>query len=121
MTSFRPLVGLLACGVITALSLAGAAAAAPSGPKTLTYHFTNCDGPRAEYVGVKQAEAAAVHLSDGSGNFVFMEAVDVTTGAVLFSTPGFVHNGLTTAVCDFTHPVTDERLRVTGLLTPATK
>jgi hypothetical protein len=121
MTSFRPLVALLACASIIALALSGAAWAAPSGPNTLTYRFTNCDGPRTEYVGVKQAEAAAVHLTDGSGNFVFMEAVDAATGAVLFSTPGFVHNGLTTAVCDFTHPVTQEMLRVTGLLTPAEK
>ena len=97
--------------------------AAPSGPKTLTYHFTNCDGPRTEYEGVKQAEAAAVHLNDasGGGNFVFMEAVDAVTGEVFFSTPGFEHNGLTTAVCDFTHPVTGEELRVAGLLTPARK
>ena len=122
MTRFRPRVVLPACVAIVALTLGGGAGwAAPSTPNTLTYHFTNCDGPRTEYEGVKQAEAAAVQLTDGSGNFVFMEARDAATGAVLFTTPGFLHNGLTTAVCDFTHPVTFEELRVTGLLTPARK
>jgi hypothetical protein len=123
MTSFRSLVAVVACASIVPLALGGAAWAAPSGPNTLTYHFTNCDGPRTEYEGVKQAEAAAVHLTDASGGgiFVFMEAVDVLTGAVLFSTPGFEHNGLTTAVCDFTHPATREVLRVTGLLAPASR
>ena len=121
MTRFRPLVAVPACAAIVALALGGGAGwAAPSTPNTLTYHFTNCDGPQETYEGVKQAEAAAVQLTDGSGNFVFMEAVDLATGAVLFTTPGFRHNGLTTAVCDFT-TVAGELLRVTGLLTPAKK
>ena len=120
MMSLRSLVALLACAAIATLALVQAAIAAPSGPKTLTYVFTNCTGPRTTYTGVKQAAAAAVHLTDGSGNFVFMEAIDAA-GNVLFTTAGFQRNGLTTVTCDFTHPLEPGQLRVTGLLTPATK
>ena len=118
MLSFRPLVALLVCvGVLGA----EAASAAPSTPTTLTYVFTGCTGARTgTFTAVKQgSEAAGLQLTDGSGTFVFMEAIDVATGTVEFTTPGFKHNGLLTAKCDLT--LGGQELDVTGLVTPAKK
>ena len=118
MTSFRPLVALLVCvGVLGA----EAASAAPSTPTTLTYVFTGCTGARTgTFTAVKQgSEAAGLQLTDGSGIFVFMEAKDATTGALEFTTPGFNHNGLSTAKCDLT--LGGQELDVIGLVTPAKK
>ena len=70
--------------------------AAPS--DTLTYHLTACSGPPgtpANIDGVKQPhEGAALRLTSMSGNFIFMEASDATTGEVFFSTAGFQHKQL---------------------------
>jgi hypothetical protein len=123
MISFRPFVALLACVAVIAVTLGAAAAwAAPSTSTTLTYHFTNCDGSRGAFDAVKQpSEAAGLQLTDGSATFIFMEAVDVGTGTVLFTTPGFEHNKLPTVSCDLTHPTTGEALRVKGLLAPVKK
>ena len=118
MTLFRPLVALLACvGVLGA----EAASAAPSTPTTLTYVFTGCSGSRTgTFTAVKQpSEAAGLQLTDGSGNFVFMEATDVATGTVEFTTPGFLHNGLPTVTCNLT--LGQQDLVVTGLITPVRK
>ena len=117
MTSFRPLVALLVCvGVLGA----EAASAAPSTPTTLTYVFTGCTGARTgTFTAVKQgSEAAGLQLTDGSGIFVFMEAIDAS-GTVEFTTPGFNHNGLSTAKCHLT--LGGQELDVTGLVTPAKK
>ena len=111
-----------------ALTLAGVcgahapgAWAAPSTPETLRYELTGCSGPAGtptSLVGLKQpSEAAALHLTTG-GHFIFMEAVDATTGQVLFSTPGFGNNSLSLVTCDLTHPTTQEKSIVRGLITP---
>ena len=95
MTSFRPRVALLVCVSVVAGILGKAAWAAPSTPTTLTYQFTNCEGgPRTTFEAVKQpSEAAGLQLTDGSATFIFMEAIDVDSGAVLFTTPGFNTTG----------------------------
>jgi hypothetical protein len=124
VTSFRSLVALLACvGVIAGTLGAQAASGAPSTPTTLTYEFTGCTGSRTgTFTAVKQpSEAAGLQLTDGSATFVFMEAIDVQSGAVLFTTPGFEHNGLPTVTCDLIHPTTGEELLVKGLLAPVKK
>ena len=124
MSSFRPLVVLLVwVGLIAGVLFAEAASAAPATPTTLTYTFTECTGSRTgTFAAVKQpSEAAGLQLTDGSGTFIFMEAVDALTGTVFFTTPGFKHNGLPVVVCDLTHPTTFEELRVTGLLAPVKK
>lgn len=123
MTSFRPLVALLACvGVLAGNLGAEAASAAPATPATLFYDFTGCTGSRPTFTAVKQpSEAAGLRLTDGSATFIFMEAIDVESGAVLFTTPGFEHNRLPTVTCDLTHPTTEEVLLVKGLLAPVKK
>jgi hypothetical protein len=58
--------------------------------------LTECEGPPGtppSLTGVKQpSEAAALHLTNGGGNYNFMEAVDAT--GTLFTVPGFDHNNL---------------------------
>jgi hypothetical protein len=62
------------------------------------------------------SQAAALHLLDGSGNFIAMEAVVLrdqrvngtfyAEGTVLFATPGFSGtNGLPTITCTNTSPL----------------
>jgi hypothetical protein len=120
MTRFRLLVALLALVVGAALSEA-AASAAPATPRTLTYEFTNCSGPGpTEFDAVKQpGEAAALHLADGS-IFIAVAAVDTETGALLFTTPGFDRNALTTltVTCSVLNPRNDREQIVTGLIVP---
>ena len=105
------------------LAAAPVAAAHPDTAATLTYHFTNCTGPAGtppSFDAVKQpSNAAALHLVDGSGIFVAVRAVDVESGTVLFSTPGFDRNGLPTVACLIVHPVTGALQSVIGLLAPA--
>jgi hypothetical protein len=102
---------------------AEAASAAPSTPTTLTYVFTDCEGARqGTFSAVKQPSGAAgLQLTDGSATFVFMESIDVLTGAVEFTTPGFDHNGLPTVTCLLIPPNTTQLVRVTGLLAPVKK
>ena len=71
--------------------------------------------------GVKQPhEGAALRLTSMSGNFIFMEASDATTGEVFFSTPGFQHNNLALVTCELDNPRNPgEHDLVKGLLTPA--
>ena len=113
--------------VASVVSLAGAllatgALAAPSTPNTLTYEFSGCTGPAGTPVAfdaVKQpGEAAALHLTDGSGNFVAMAAVDVASGDLLFATPGFEHNDLATVTCSVINPRNGRLQLVTGLIVP---
>ncbi len=110
--------GLLA-GTLTVLSVSSAAAG-PSTSKTLTYHLTDCTGPAGtptDFFAVKQpGGAAALHLVDGPGVFIAVQAVDVASGTVLFSTPGFEHNHLPTVTCLAIHPVTRTLQSVTGIL-----
>jgi len=100
----------------------GAAWAVPSTPRTLTYEFTDCQGPAGTpeaFDAVKQpGEAAALHLTDDGGIFIAMSAIDVLTGDVLFATPGFQRNELATATCSVINPRNDRLLRVTGLIVP---
>jgi hypothetical protein len=112
--------------------LGGVANADPSNDGTVTYDFTQCvastGGSVADFQAVKQlSEAAALHLLDGSGNFVAMEAVvlgDQTVngtfyadGTVLFATPGFLGtNGLPTITCTNTSPTSGITARVTGYI-----
>lgn len=112
--------GLLA-GLVTATT-APAAAAHPSTPTTLTYHFTDCSGSvgaPTTFDAVKQpGGAAALHLVDGSGVFVAMQAIDVETGTILFTTPGFEQNNVPTVTCQLIHPVTLTLQSVTGIIVP---
>ena len=103
-----------------AAALPAAAVAAPSTPSTLTYAFTDCSGPAGtptEFKAVKQpGEGAALHVTDGSGVFIAVQAVDVDTGAVLFTTPGFEHNELPTVTCSVLNPRNEREQLVTGLI-----
>ena len=115
LASVSLLAGLLAVS-------AGPAAAHPSTPTTLTYHFTDCSGPAGTpqtFDAVKQpGGAAALHLVDGSGIFVAVQAIDAESGTILFRTPGFLHNNLATTDCELIHPVTLTRQSVTGFIAP---
>jgi hypothetical protein len=99
-----------------------AASADPSTPATLTYVFTECSGPAGTpktFDAVKQpGGAAALHLVDGRGIFVAVQATDVETGTILFSTPGFEHNQLPTVSCLLFHPVSRTWQSVVGMLAP---
>ena len=96
--------------------------AQPATPATLTFHFTGCSGPAgtpAAFDAVKQpGSGAALHLVDGRGIFVAVSAVDVASGAVLFSTPGFEHNRVATVACRLVHPVSGTLQAVVGMLAP---
>lgn len=104
------------------LASAPAVAAHPDTPATLTYHFTNCTGPAGtpdSFDAVKQPSgSAALHLVDDSGIFIAVQAIDVETGTVLFSTPGFFRNDLPTVACRVVHPVTGATQSVIGLIVP---
>ena len=121
MSHFLSRVAVIA--TIASVACVASASADPSTPRTLTYHLTNCVGPAgtpSTMDGVKQpSQAAALHLTNGLGDFVFMKAVDATTGAVLFATPGFDRNSLPTVTCNVIQPQTKQALIVTGLITPA--
>jgi hypothetical protein len=99
-----------------------AASADPSTPSTLTYEFTDCSGPAGtptQFDAVKQpGEAAALHLSDGGGLFIAVAAVDIETGDLLFTTPGFESNGLATVTCSVVNPRNGREQLVTGLVVP---
>lgn len=111
-------IGILAC----MFALSGTVTAHPSTPTTLTYHFTDCSGPAgtpATFDAVKQpGGAAALHLVDGSGVFIAVQAIDAESGTILFTTPGFLHNDLPTISCDLIHPVTLTLQSVTGVVEP---
>jgi hypothetical protein len=76
----RSIIALLALVAGTAVPAAGASAD-PSTPSTLTYEFTACSGPDGtptHFEAVKQpGGAAALLLTDGSGVFIAVQAVDV--------------------------------------------
>ena len=100
----------------------GLAKADPSNGNTLVYQFTQCvastGGSVPDFQAVKQlSQAAALHLLNGSANFVAMAAVVLgnqtvdgifyADGTVLFETPGFPgRNGLPTITCTNTSPLT---------------
>jgi hypothetical protein len=117
------ILAVVACvaGLAVVLPVAGAWAA-PSTPSTLTYEFTGCTGPAgtpSEFDAVKQpGEGAALHLTDGSRIFVVVEATDVATGDLLFTTPGFQHNDLATVTCSVINPRNESEQLVTGLIAP---
>jgi hypothetical protein len=121
MARSRSIIALFALVAAVALS-AAAASADPSRPGTLTYEFTDCTGPAGtptQFDAVKQpGEAAALHLTDGSGVFIAVQAVDIETGAVLFTTPGFQENDLTTVTCSVVNPRNGREQLVTGLIVP---
>jgi hypothetical protein len=62
--------------------------------------------------------AAALHLTGSSGIFIAIQAVDVEPEAVLFTTPGFQHNDLTTIMCSLVNPINGREQVVTGLIVP---
>jgi hypothetical protein len=115
----RSIIALLALVAGAALP-AAAASASPPTPSTLTFHFMACTWPAGTpeaFDAVKQpGGAAALRLISGSGVFVVIEAIDVATGDLLFTTPGFAHNGLTTVSCSVVNPTTGQEQLVTGLL-----
>ena len=121
MVQRRFLAVALTLAAVSAANAPGAVGA-PSRPETLRYELTGCSGPAGtptSLTGLKQpGEAAALHLTNGRGNFIFMEAVDATTGEVFFSTPGFGKNSLSLVTCDLIHPTTSEQLIVRGLIAP---
>jgi hypothetical protein len=126
-----------ACVAAIAASVLGGAAANadPSNENTLTYDFMQCVASTGDSVPDFQAvkelsQAAALHLLDGSGNFIAMKAVvlgDQTVngtfyadGTVLFATPGFSGtNGLPTITCTNTSPLSGILERVTGYIAPS--
>lgn len=121
MARSRSVIALLA--VVAGAALPAAAASAdPSTASTLTYEFTACTGPAGtptHFDAVKQpGGAAALHLTGSSGVFIAVQAVDVETGAVLFTTAGFQHNDLTTVTCSVVHPTNGREQLVTGLIVP---
>lgn len=123
MKGLRPSLVVLACGsVFAAATIGGVARAAPSTPATLTYHFTECTGPAGTpttFDAVKQpSEAAGLQLTNGSGTFVLVEAIDPATGTILFTTPGFKKNKLPTITCNLIHPVTGADVVITGFIAP---
>jgi hypothetical protein len=106
------------------VALAPGAWTAPSTPRTLTYELENCRGPDgtpASLTGVKQpGEAAALHLTSGGGNYIFMEAFPTADPDHPFvRTPGFDHNNLALVTCDLTQPTQEVETTVRGLITPA--
>jgi hypothetical protein len=117
----RSIIALLALVAGVAV-FAAAASADPSTPSTLTYEFTACSGPTGtptQFDAVKQpGGAAALRLTGSSGVFVVVQAVDVETGALLFTTPGFEQNDLPTVTCSVVNPTNDLEQLVTGLLVP---
>jgi len=108
--------------VMLAITTGPAAAAHPSTPTTLTYRFTDCSGPAgtpATFDAVKQpGGAAALHLVDTNGIFIAVQAIDVASGTLLFTTPGFEHNNLPTVACQLIHPVTLSLQSVIGVIAP---
>lgn len=120
MARARSIIALLALVAGVAV-FAAAASADPSTPSTLTYEFTACSGPAGtptEFDAVKQpGGAAALRLTGSSDVFVVVQAVDVETG-VLFTTPGFEQNDLSTVTCTVVNPTNDREQLVTGLLVP---
>jgi hypothetical protein len=115
-------IGLLA-GMLAVTTAPTTAAQAPTSTM-LTYHFTDCSGPAGTpttFDGVKQpGGAAALHVVDGSGIFIAVQAIDVASGTILFTTPGFEQNDLPTVTCQLVHPVTLRLQAVIGLLVPVT-
>jgi hypothetical protein len=125
MTLRRPAATLACLSAIAGSVLGGDAKADPSNDSTLTYEFTQCksdatDADVPDFKGVKQpSEAAAVHLLDGSGTFLFMRAEDLE-GNLLFETPGFLGtNGLPTITCLNTSPLSGTTALVTGYIAPS--
>lgn len=120
MARARSITVLLALVAGGALLPAAAASAGPLPPSALTFHFVACAGPAGTpeaFDAVKQpGGAAALRLIPGSGVFVVIEAIDVATGDLLFTTPGFAHNGLTTVTCSVANPTNGQEQLVTGLL-----
>jgi hypothetical protein len=117
----RSIIAMLAL-VAGAAVPASAASADPSTPSTLTYEFTACTGPAGtptQFDAVKQpGGAAALHLSEGNGVFIAVQAIDVETGTVLFATPGFEQNDLPTVTCSVVNPTNGREQLVTGLIVP---
>ena len=92
MVRFRFVAGAVAVAGVCG-ALAPGAWTAPSTPRTLTYELENCRGPDgtpASLTGVKQpGEAAALHLTNGGGNYIFMEAFPTADpDHPFFRTPG---------------------------------
>ena len=118
MASHRSITALVA--LVAGAALPAAASAQPSTPSTLTYEFTDCSGPAGtptDFDAVKQpGEGAALHLTDGSGIFIAVQAEDVETGTVLFTTPGFERNDLPTVTCSVVNPRNGREQLVTGLV-----
>ena len=122
MAGSRLITALLALVAGAALAAAPASAATPT-PNTLDFLFTACTGPAGtptQFDAVKQpGGAAALRLTDNGGDssgvFIVVRAVDVETGAVLFTTPGFEQNGLTTVTCSVVNPTNRLERLVTGL------
>jgi hypothetical protein len=117
----RSIIAVLALVAGAALP-AAAALADPSTPSTLTYEFTACAGPTGtatQFHAVEQPSgAAALHLTESTGVFIAVHAIDVETGAVLFTTPGFEQNDLTTITCSVVNPANSREQLVTGLMAP---
>ena len=121
MARARSIIALLAL-VAGAAVAASAASADPPTPSTLTYEFTDCTGPAGtptHFDAVKQpGGAAALRLTNSSGVFIAVKAVDVETETVLFATPGFEQNNLPTVTCSVVNPTNGREQLVTGLIVP---
>lgn len=120
---FLTIVALVLSWAIAEPAIGTAAGATLPTSSRLTYHFTNCRGPSGTpttFDAVKQpGGAAALHLLGGGGTFVAMEAIDLATGEVLFTTRGFERNGLALVTCRAIHPVTQTLQQISGIITAA--
>jgi hypothetical protein len=111
----------LALSLTGGVGVATSAWAAPS--SALTYTLTDCTGlppgtPTTFDATKQPSGAAALHLTDGSGVFVLMQAIDTVTGATLFSTPGFENHFPLKVTCTLDRHTAGNLLSVTGLMTP---
>jgi hypothetical protein len=112
---------------VSTMATAGAAHADPVNDRSVTITLSDCVGPAGTPSSFDIAKipnpGAALHLVNGTGTFVLMNATDETTGLLVFTTPGFEHNDLALVTCSFVAPITvplaGHTIVVSGQMTPA--
>jgi len=108
------------------MATAGAAYADPDNDGSVTITLFDCSGPAGTPSSFDVAkiptQGAALHLVNGTGNFVVKSAFDVTTGSLRFATPGMERNDHELITCSFiapaASPVAGHTIRVSGQMTP---
>src|SRR5262245_30994983 len=117
---------VLALIAVSTMAAAGAAHADPANDGSVTITLFDCTGPAGTPSSFDTAkiptQGAALHVVNGTGNFVVKSAFDVTTGSLRFTTPGMDRNDHTLVTCSFiappTSPVAGHTIRVEGQMTP---